>query len=80
MHCPKCKHGESRVLDSQPNPKDGGVIRRRRECKVCGLRYTTREIHEEQYLLLGLYMDHETLSSKITEMLQRVTDRCKSSK
>lgn len=42
MHCPFCRHGDSRVLDSRP-AEDGTVIRRRRSCPRCGRRFTTVE-------------------------------------
>jgi transcriptional repressor NrdR len=42
MHCPFCRHTDSRVLDSRP-AEDGTVIRRRRSCPQCGRRFTTVE-------------------------------------
>jgi transcriptional repressor NrdR len=42
MHCPFCRHTDSRVLDSRP-AEDGTVIRRRRACPECGRRFTTVE-------------------------------------
>ena len=42
MHCPYCRHADSRVLDSRV-AEDGSSIRRRRECKDCGRRFTTLE-------------------------------------
>jgi transcriptional repressor NrdR len=42
MHCPFCKHEESRVLDSRSGP-DGQSIRRRRECVACNKRWKTLE-------------------------------------
>ncbi len=42
MHCPFCRHSDSRVLDSRP-ADDGTVIRRRRCCPECGRRFTTVE-------------------------------------
>jgi transcriptional repressor NrdR len=42
MHCPFCRHDDSRVLDSRP-AEDGTVIRRRRSCPECGRRFTTVE-------------------------------------
>jgi transcriptional repressor NrdR len=42
MHCPFCRHSDSRVLDSRP-ADDGTVIRRRRSCPECGRRFTTVE-------------------------------------
>ncbi|MBN1613305.1 MAG: transcriptional repressor NrdR [Deltaproteobacteria bacterium] len=46
MKCPFCAHGENRVIDSRIS-KDGGAIRRRRECLGCGRRFTTYESVEE---------------------------------
>ncbi len=42
MHCPYCRHSDSRVLDSRV-AEDGSSIRRRRECRECGRRFTTLE-------------------------------------
>ena len=43
MKCPVCSCQDSRVLDSRP-VEDGSSIRRRRECPVCGRRFTTYEV------------------------------------
>lgn len=42
MRCPKCGSLEDKVIDSRLS-KDGGSIRRRRECLDCETRYTTYE-------------------------------------
>ncbi|MDR1512566.1 MAG: transcriptional regulator NrdR [Propionibacteriaceae bacterium] len=42
MHCPYCKHADSRVIDSRV-AEDGGSIRRRRQCPKCDRRFTTVE-------------------------------------
>ncbi|MBE2205011.1 MAG: transcriptional repressor NrdR [Chthoniobacterales bacterium] len=42
MRCPKCGSLEDKVIDSRLS-KDGGSIRRRRECLSCEDRYTTYE-------------------------------------
>lgn len=42
MHCPFCKHGDTRVLDSRVSD-DGTSIRRRRVCSECEKRFTTIE-------------------------------------
>lgn len=40
MRCAQCKKGDTRVIDS----RDGNnSIRRRRECLLCGFRFTTYE-------------------------------------
>lgn len=42
MHCPYCRHSDSRVVDSRA-AEDGTAIRRRRQCPECGKRFTTAE-------------------------------------
>ncbi|MCT1459084.1 transcriptional regulator NrdR [Aestuariimicrobium sp. p3-SID1156] len=42
MHCPYCRHTDSRVLDSRVS-EDGSSIRRRRQCQSCERRFTTLE-------------------------------------
>jgi transcriptional repressor NrdR len=42
MRCLRCKQDNDRVVDSRASA-DGTVIRRRRECLMCFLRYTTYE-------------------------------------
>ncbi|GAA4508094.1 transcriptional regulator NrdR [Brevibacterium yomogidense] len=42
MHCPFCRHPDSRVVDSR-TAEDGSSIRRRRQCPNCGRRFTTME-------------------------------------
>jgi transcriptional repressor NrdR len=42
VHCPFCKHDDSRVVDSRSSD-DGTSIRRRRQCPECGRRFTTAE-------------------------------------
>lgn len=70
MHCPFCRHTETRVIDSRISD-DGDQIRRRRSCEGCGERFTTieqaylklpqivkrngnREPYDENKLLRGL--------------------------
>ncbi|MBV7412662.1 transcriptional regulator NrdR [Dermabacteraceae bacterium P13115] len=42
MHCPFCRHEDSRVVDSRTSD-DGVSIRRRRQCPNCSRRFTTVE-------------------------------------
>lgn len=42
MHCPFCRHTDSRVVDSRTS-EDGSSIRRRRQCPNCARRFTTME-------------------------------------
>jgi transcriptional repressor NrdR len=46
MRCLRCKQDNDRVVDSRASA-DGTVIRRRRECLMCFLRYTTYERVED---------------------------------
>lgn len=46
MKCPRCAANDDRVVDSRES-SDGKVVRRRRECLACGLRFTTYERSEE---------------------------------
>jgi transcriptional repressor NrdR len=42
MHCPFCRHTDSKVIDSR-TAEDGAAIRRRRSCPQCNRRFTTVE-------------------------------------
>lgn len=41
MNCPLCG-ADTKVIDTR---SDGAEVRRRRECKSCGHRFTTYEVH-----------------------------------
>ena len=43
MKCPSCGSHKSQVIDSRP-VEENNSIRRRRECQVCHIRFTTYEI------------------------------------
>lgn len=45
VQCPKC-NGESKVIDSRD---EESARRRRRRCERCKYRYTTYEIHADEY-------------------------------
>jgi len=51
MRCPFCDTADSRVLDSRPAAA-GGAVRRRRECRECGKRFTTYERVDELPLMV----------------------------
>ena len=42
MRCPYCRKNRDKVVDSRSSG-EGATIRRRRECLVCGRRFTTYE-------------------------------------
>ena len=41
VNCADCHSADTRVNDSRPTPC--GHVRRRRQCKACGARFTTHE-------------------------------------
>jgi transcriptional repressor NrdR len=50
MLCPSCGASDTKVIDSRP--ADGGrAIRRRRECEICGDRFTSYERLEAQLMV-----------------------------
>lgn len=51
LKCPYCGHKESKVIDSRPTD-EGEKIRRRRECMMCGKRFTTFEVIENLPLVV----------------------------
>jgi transcriptional repressor NrdR len=51
MRCPYCRENDDKVVDSR-TAEDGAAIRRRRECLVCGRRYTTYERLEDVGLMV----------------------------
>ena len=52
LKCPVCQSESNRVIDSR-GKRSGelldGYIRRRRECTMCGTRFTTFEITQKDY-------------------------------
>jgi transcriptional repressor NrdR len=51
VRCPFCSGSEDKVIETRVS-KDGGEIRRRRECESCTRRYTTYERIEESMPLV----------------------------
>ena len=47
MRCPNCDATDNRVVDTRAS-RGGRAVRRRRECTVCGTRFTTYEYVEER--------------------------------
>ena len=47
MRCPERDAAEDRVVDTRTS-RGGRAVRRRRECSVCGTRFTTYEYVEER--------------------------------
>ncbi len=74
MKCPICSHPDSKVADSRP-ASDGGVIRRRRECKHCGKRFTTYETVESLPLIV-VKKDRTRESFDRNKLLKSVIRAC----
>lgn len=51
MKCPFCGAPDTRVIDSRP-ADDNSSIRRRRQCEICGRRFTTYEKIETMPLMI----------------------------
>jgi transcriptional repressor NrdR len=52
VRCPWCSGQEDKVVDSR-TAEEGAAIRRRRECLICGRRYTTFERVEETPVMVA---------------------------
>ncbi|MFN5114914.1 MAG: transcriptional regulator NrdR [Acidimicrobiaceae bacterium] len=52
MHCPVCRHDDTKVIDSR-SAEDGSAIRRRRACPECTYRFTTYERLESVPLMVS---------------------------
>ena len=57
MRCPFCKENQDKVIDSRSSDA-GRIIRRRRQCLVCGKRFTTYEKVGESFKLYVIKKDN----------------------
>ncbi len=76
MRCPFCGHIEDKVVDSRES-KEGDSIRRRRECLICGRRFTSYErIDEIPYMVVKKDGKRETFErNKILAGLLRACEK-----
>ena len=74
MKCPRCSASDDRVVDSRTSA-DGSVIRRRRECLGCLLRFTTYERVEESPLRV-IKKNGERVRFDRTRLLQGMLRAC----
>ncbi|MBC78328.1 MAG: transcriptional regulator NrdR [Chloroflexi bacterium] len=73
MNCPYCDNQESKVVDSR-YIQDG--IRRRRECLMCSLRFTTYEkVHAQLLNVTKRSNTKETFS--VEKLTKSITTACK---
>ncbi|RZB29936.1 MAG: transcriptional repressor NrdR [Desulfobacteraceae bacterium Eth-SRB1] len=76
MKCPYCGEIDNKVIDSRPG-KDGDAIRRRRECIVCGRRFTTYEHIEEMPVMIIKKDERREVfnSEKVRSGIQRACEK-----
>src|SRR5438067_1269590 len=76
MRCPKCGCQDDKVIDSRAS-REGATIRRRRECIVCGQRFTTyEEIERGRLMVLKRDGRREEFSrEKLTLGLQKASQK-----
>jgi len=73
MNCPYCDNQESKVVDSR-YIQDG--IRRRRECLMCSLRFTTYEkVHSQLLNVTKRNNSKETFS--VEKLIKSISTACK---
>ena len=76
MRCPSCNRDDTRVIDSR-ELDEAATIRRRRECSVCGSRFTTYERIEAARLVVvkrdgsRQEFDRDKLASGLAKALTR---------
>jgi len=74
MRCPACDATENRVVDTRDS-RGGRAVRRRRECGVCGTRFTTYEHLEERPLQI-LKSDGSVEEFDRSKLLRSLTIAC----
>ena len=76
MHCPRCRHEDTKVIDTRLVKGNHG-IRRRRECLGCEHRFTTlEEILREGLMVVKRDGSREDLDlGKIAAGIRKATDK-----
>ncbi len=74
MRCPECDATENRVVDTRES-RGGRAVRRRRECAVCGARFTTYE-HVEERPVRVVKRDGSAEDFSRTKLLRSVVIAC----
>ena len=78
LHCPKCDHATTDVIDSRPH--SGGYIRRRRKCARCAHRFSTFEFTEGHSLLRNTNVLRAAATAALNEFIHRYNELAKSVK
>lgn len=66
LRCPECGHGNHDVIDSRPSPH---FIRRRRQCRLCGARWSTAEMNKDD---LAILVEQALRARELREAMDRV--------
>ena len=75
MICPRCNHDADKVIDSRGS--DGGhVVRRRRECQDCQMRFTTYERIESSGRLVVVKKDGARVPFDRENVLRGIRSAC----
>lgn len=74
MKCPYCGEADSKVIDSR-STEEGVSIRRRRECLICGKRFTTYE-KVENVPIMVIKKDHSRQPFDRTKILNGLKRAC----
>jgi len=75
VECPRCRRGDTRVVDSRP-ADDGAAVRRRRACQPCGYRFTTFERAEAPALVVRK-RSGERVPFQLEKVVRGVRAACK---
>lgn len=69
MKCPKCKSFNQHIVDSRT---ESSCVKRRRECKDCGYRFSTTEIQNDK---LNQYEKDRDLLHEIMIRARKVAEQ-----
>ena len=75
MLCPSCKEGDNHVIDSRLT-ESGKAIRRRRECRKCQRRFTTKERVEEELRLSVIKANGARVPYRRNKILRGIEHAC----
>ena len=71
MICPECRE-ETKVIDARPSSK--GTFRRRRQCRSCGYRFTTREYYVDPLPVEAVKITRREFKVLLKTVLQEVEE------
>ena len=76
MRCPSCRESnKDKVIDSRMT-EGGAIVRRRRECTICGRRFTTKERIEEELRLTVVKRDGSRVSYDRQKIIRGLRVAC----